>query len=361
MKPIEVRKRSAAASHALHRSLSVDEWPHADRHAWLEACRPSCRLKPGGRASYLAEVSRKDVARRYGAFLGFLQRTGKLNLEVGPASQVIAANVEVYIAELQQRVRTATVWNCIYKLRRAAQLLNPRANYGWLLETERDLALMIEPRSKFDRLVLAHHLVKAGLTLVTEAQAFADSNHARAKGIRNGLMIVMLALCAPRIKNFASLEIGRTFKHVNGSWWIVLPKSETKTKCPEERRIPQRFSDMIALYLNEARPVLMKSGKSTNALWISSRTGLQFTTKNLGTLISKITLQTVGVDVSPHLFRTSAATTAAIYGADTPHLASGVLGHKDPRVTEKHYILATSIQAAEVYGKMIRQIRAADS
>jgi integrase len=78
-------------------------------------------------------------------------------------------------------------------------------------------------------------------------------------------------------------------------------------------------------------------------------------------LISKITLQTVGVDVSPHLFRTSVATTAAIYGADTPHLASGVLGHKDPRVTEKHYILATSIQAAEVYGKMIRQIRAADS
>jgi integrase len=97
----------------------------------------------------------------------------------------------------------------------------------------------------------------------------------------------------------------------------------------------------------------MKSGKPTNALWISSRTGLQFTTKNLGTLISKITLQTVGVDVSPHLFRTAAATMAAIHGANTPHLASGVLGHRDPRVTEKHYILATSIRAAEVYSEMV--------
>jgi hypothetical protein len=64
---------------------------------------------------------------------------------------------------------------CIYKLRRAAELLNPEGNYGWLLEIERDLALVIEPRSKFDRLVLAHHLVNAGLTLVTEAQAFAKS------------------------------------------------------------------------------------------------------------------------------------------------------------------------------------------
>ena len=105
----------------------------------------------------------------------------------------------------------------------------------------------------------------------------------------------------------------------------------------------------------------MKAGMPTNTLWISSRTGLQFTKKNLGILISKTTLQTVGVDVSPHLFRTAAATTAAIHGADTPHLASGVLGHKDPRVTEKHYILATSIQAAKAYGEIIQQIRAADS
>src|SRR5271168_1242313 len=60
----------------------------------------------------------------------------------------------------------------------------------------------------------------------------------------------------------------------------------------------------------------MKSGVLTNSLWISSRTGQRYTTKNLGTLISKITLQTIGVDVSPHLFRTAAATTAAMYGGD---------------------------------------------
>lgn len=45
----------------------------------------------------------------------------------------------------------------------------------------------------------------------------------------------------------------------------------------------------------------MKPGKQTNVLWISSRTGVKYTTKNLGTLISKITFQTLGVNVSPHL------------------------------------------------------------
>src|SRR5262245_50862632 len=96
------------------RSLPVAEWPEADRRAWTEACRPGSRLKPGGVASYLAQVSRDDFARRYGAFLGFLQRNGLLDRDAAPASQVTLANVQSYIADLTIRVRSVTVWNCIY-------------------------------------------------------------------------------------------------------------------------------------------------------------------------------------------------------------------------------------------------------
>jgi hypothetical protein len=71
---------------------------------------------------------------------------------------------------------------------------------------------------------------------------------------------------------------------------------------------------------------------------VSSTTGRPMTTKNLGALISKITLETIGVDVSPHLFRTAAASTAAAYGGNTPHLASALLNHTDPRVTEEHVV-----------------------
>jgi site-specific recombinase XerD len=117
------------------------------------------------------------------------------------------------------------------------------------------------------------------------------------------------------------------------------------------------LNDAIEAYLAKLRPALMKSGKPTSALWISSRTGQRYTTKNLGTLISKITLQTIGVDVSPHLFRTAAATTAAMYGGDTPDLASALLGHRDPRVTAEHYIRATSVNAANTYAEIVRQYR----
>jgi integrase len=77
------------------------------------------------------------------------------------------------------------------------------------------------------------------------------------------------------------------------------------------------------------------------------------TTKNIGTLVSKITFETLGVEVSPHLFRTAAASTAAAYGGNTPHLASALLNHTDPRVTEEHYNRASSVSASKIYAEIV--------
>src|SRR5262249_60881326 len=152
-----------------------------------------------------------------------LQRTDRLEPHRGAADQVTLSNVAAYIADLKDRVRSVTAWNCIYKLRRAAEVLAPTFDFSWLAEIEKDLALEMEPRSKFDRLVLTGRLVGAGLTLVAEAQEFASTDLARARGVRNGLMVALLALCPIRLKNFAGLEIGHTFKEIDGIWWIALP------------------------------------------------------------------------------------------------------------------------------------------
>jgi integrase len=342
---------------AHHRSLLVHEWPEADRRAWEEACRPGSRLKPGGGASYLAQESRDDFARRYGAFVGFLQRTKRLDHGAAPAVQVTVGNVEAYIADLTGRVRSVTIWNCVYKLRRAAELLAPTMDFSWLAEIEKDLALVAESRSKFDRLIFTGRLLEAGLTLVAEAQGFAKNDLAHARGVRNGLMIALLALCPIRLKNFAALEIGKTFREIQGTWWIALPSLTTKSRRPDERAVPALLNPAIQAYLNEARPFLLSSAPATNALWISSTRRRELTAKNLGTLISKITLETVGVDVSPHLFRTSAASTAAVYGGNVPHLASALLSHTDPRITEQHYNRATSMSAAQSYAALIKEYR----
>jgi integrase len=303
-------------------------------------------------------VSRDDFARRYGAFLSFLQRTARLYPSAAAATQVTPPHVEAYIAELTARVCSVTVYNGVYKLRRAAELLAPALDFTWLAEIEKDLALVMEPRSKYDRLVFTGRIVEAALTLMAEAKQFAENDLARARGVRNGLMIAILGLCPMRLKNFAALQIGSTLKKIHKSWWITIPREATKTRrAPEERRIPEFLYPWIDAYLNESRLTLLGRSKSaTNALWISSRTGVAITYKNLGGLISKTTLRTLGVDVSPHLFRTSAASTAAAYSTGTPHLASALLNHTDPRVTEEYYNRTNSISAAQTYGAIIKDI-----
>lgn len=250
MKNTDTKRARKRSSHAGPRSLPIREWPKADRTAWEEACRPGHRFKPGGAASYLAEVSRQDFASRYGAFLGFLQRTGRLDLQAAAAAQVTPSNVGPYIAELKSRdVTSVTVWNCVYKLRRAGELLDPNVSLSWLAEIEKDLALVMEPKSKFDRVVLIGRLLEAGLTLIAEAQEFAKSDFERAKDIRNGLMIALLALCPIRVKNFAALEIGGTFKQVNSSWWIAVPQFNTKTRTNfKERRVHHCLNDAIEAF-----------------------------------------------------------------------------------------------------------------
>jgi integrase len=174
-------------------------------------------------------------------------------------------------------------------------------------------------------------------------------------------MVALLGHSPIQLKNFAALRIGHTLNEVSGNWWITLPAQETKSHRRDERRIPKSLNEAIDLYLSQSRPVLFGSKPHNDFLWISSRTGKPMTKKNLGTLISEITLSALGVDVSPHLFRTAAATTAAAYGSGTPHLASAVLDHTDPRVTEEHYNRATTVNAASIYAEIILRYQNAEA
>ena len=352
-------RRRGRHSHTLGkpRSLSVAEWPVYDRLGWAEGCKPAQRLKRGGAASHLAHVSQDDIANRYGLYLDFLCRQDRLDLSKSAAALVTPDNVNGYMIELKARVRSVTVWNSIYKLRRAAQLIAPGTDFGWLTEIEKDLALVMILRSKADRLVLTERLVEAGLTLVREAEMFGKTPLARATGVRNGLLIALLALHPIRIKNFAALAIGDTFLNIEGRWWLHIPSENTKSHRVDERQVPEFINEAVNNYVTIHRAVLCHGDAEQAALWISSTTGRQLTTKNLGTLISKLTRESIGVDVSPHLFRTAGASTAAVYGGNHPHLASALLNHRDPRVTEEHYNRATTFSAGEEYALITRFYR----
>ena len=249
-----------------------------------------------------------------------------------------------------------TLHGSICKLRRAAQYMAPGCGFTWLAEIDKDLALVARPRSKFDRLVLTEVLVEAGLTLIREAEDSSSTTKlTRACQVRNALMVALLALCPIRRKNFAALEIGRSFSKTKDQWWIVLSALQTKEKRVDERPIDEMLTPIIERYLGQHRPVLARSDNATSALWLSANDGAPLTAKEVARVISKTTLSTVGVKVSPHLFRTSAASSAATHGSENPYLASALLHHTHPSVTNAHYNRATSLSAGENFRQIVRK------
>ncbi len=193
--------------------------------------------------------------------------------------------------------------------------------------------------------------------MIREAEMFAKPPLSRAKGVRNGLMIVLLALHPIRIKNFAALAIANTFINVDGRWWLHIPADETNSNRVDQRQVPEFITHVVNKYVNTHRTVLSRGNAGEPALWVSSTTGRQMTVKNLGTLISKLTRETIGVDVSPHLFRTAGSSTAAVYGGRHPYLGSALHGHRDSRVDEEHYNRATSLEAGSTYAAIARSYK----
>jgi integrase len=344
-----------SSTEAKIRSLPIEFWPEADRNAWSSACQPSQRLKRGGAGSHMKQITLDDLARRYGYFLDCMNRRGLLDPNRTAGGHVTPENVDAYLAELAARVGSVTVQGSIHKLRRACELINPARDMSWLAEIEKDLALVMRPRSKANRWVLTEVLIEAGLTLIAEAENSRKmSQLAQARQVRNGLMVAMLAMHPIRLKNFTDLEIGRNFVEIKGSWWIVLSASETKEGRPDERRIDDLLQPALDRYLKTYRPILAGADQSTKALWLSSNDGASMSYAGVERVLTETTRTTVGIAVSPHLFRTAIASSAAIHGGANPHLASALLHHTDPHVTEAHYNRASSISAGDSLRSIIQ-------
>ena len=352
--------QSDSPSHKKVRSLPFEAWPEADRKAWSMACRPAARLTRGGAAGHLKPGTRQVHERHYGNFLGCLDRNGLLRREAPAAANVTPENVDVYVAEAKARMSSTTVHVSICCLRRAARYMVPGLQLDWLAELAKDLALVAQARSKFDRLVLPERLIEAGLTLIQEAEhSQTMTKLAKATQVRNGLMVAMLGFHPIRRKNFAALEIGRSLVKIRGRWWILLSASETKERRADERRVNSLLTPVIDRYLNQHRPALARSHNRTSALWLSQKSGTPISEKEVARVIRNTTLSTVGVKLGPHMFRTCAASAAAVYGATNPYLGSAVL-HNGPRVTMEHYNRATSLSAAESFRQVIRQYEKRD-
>jgi integrase len=352
-------------------SLKLAQWPSADQEAWAQACRPKQGLRRGGAAAPLAAVTRKDLERRYGYFLTYLNERRALDRSATAAAQITPEAVQDYLAYVERVWSSTTVAQTLFKLVRMGKLLAPDRDWAWLTEIACDRDLVAYPKPRFDRIVTSERLVEAGLGLIRAARQNPRlRRHWRAIMIRNGLMVALLAVAPIRLKNFVDLTLGTSFKRIGDRWWFVLGRRGTKSRAPDERPVPGYLNRAIATYLTYARPILLGQREFvigeedvngaardvlTGSLWVGE-TGVALGYSRVERAIMAATRKIIGRTISPHDFRRNGATTARFRAGNEPHLASGLLHHRDRNVTE-NYNLASSFEAAQRFAELVDELR----
>ena len=335
------------------RALPPCDWPTAEREIWTQACVAARRLKPGGTAARMKTSTRTSLVRAYGYLLEFCHRNGLLNQDAEAGTHVTPEILDAFVHHLQGRVGSVTRASYIGKVRRIAQILAPGRDLVWLGELEADLRYQARPRPKYHRIVSSERLLALGLELIRRGDTnIYLTELARARQVRDGLMIALLALCPIRLRNLAELSVGRQLRRVGDAWWIILEADETKTGRPDERRVPRIIAAAIERWLGHWRSVFHPCDYS---FWPSIKGGaLAYT--YVGHIVTETTRRELGVAVNPHLFRDCAVYTVAINAGDRMGIASGLLQHTDQRTVEKYYNKGASVGAVRRYQQILDQL-----
>jgi integrase len=293
------------------------------------------------------------LVRAYGYLLEFCHRNGLLDQDAEAGAHVSPEIIDAFVNHLHGRVGSVTRASYIGKIRRIAQILAPGRDLAWLGEIEADLRYAARPRPKYHRIVSSERLLVLGLELIRRGET---SDHltdlGRARLVRDGVMISLLALCPIRLRNLAELCLGRQLRRVGETWWIILEANETKTGHPDERPVPGIVAEAIERWLGHWRSVFHPSDDS---FWPSIKGGaLAYTF--VGHIITETTRKELGVAVNPHLFRDCAVYTVAINAGHRMGIASGLLQHANQRSVDKYYNKGASLEAVRRYQQILDQL-----
>jgi integrase len=298
----------------------------------------------------------------YGRFLLFLDQRGDLDPTVSPGLRITRERLSAYLTELKRSNRGHTVQNRIQELGDAMRALVPERDWRWILRAAARLRASTTPvHDKRARLRPIEELIADGFHLMEHAEADIRLSHlARAIQYRDGLLIAFLGFHCLRLRNLP-LQIN---SHIieNGQQFILrFSGSETKTGRPYDVPLAAMLVEPIRRYLCRHRPVLLQArgrwyAEAGNAFWIS-RHGSACSEDTFQNIIRKRTSGPGRLPLSPHLFRSCAATSIAVRAPGSVYIIPAVLGHSEPRTGEHYYNIATSLEASRAHNTLIEALR----
>ena len=336
---------------------AIHDWPAADTAMWDRLVAPASLLDEHGGLTGLRPSSLVNLRSGYGMWLRWLQECEPAALHEGPVARATVPRLKRWLddrSDLRPITRLQYASATYRVLREAAPEHDWR---GWqrLIGALRRAAGRGDTTRKAGRILDSGTLMRVGLEYAQSHDKVQPTELERAARFRTGAMIAMLALMPLRRRTFAELELGSSVFVEQDR--IVVSASGTMMKCgiPWEAEVPDAILPIIREYINRVRPWLMAQWQEEHQiLWVNDR-GRPYDKGYLSNRIACTTKALLGVRISAHLFRDSAATTLARVDPSAAQLIAPLLAHTSLETAERHYIHAHSIDAGRTYAKVLRR------
>ena len=292
----------------------------------------------------------------YGRWLTSRIAAGAFDPLAVPTARITRDAVSAYVLELQAQVAPHTVRGYIASLHAVAMAFEPDTTWGWLRRVVSKLeATARDSKDKHSRLRPAPEILAWALARLQQIEQDPPLRFA-ATHYRDALMIGLLISCPTmRLKNLAGIALDQHLVKRSDGWELQFPGAEMKARKPVEMRVPEILNRYLARYLDHHRPALL-DGAASERLWITQY-GKPLTQKAVFSRISIVTERAFGKPINPHLFRDCAVTFVALNDPKHIGIAAPILGHTDPRTTERHYIQAQQIAAGTKLQASLRSLR----
>ena len=265
-------------------------------------------FEPGGYASHWRPRTIETNRQHYGRWLGWLDYTVVLTNKA-PASRAEPERVRAYFEQLKSIVAPQTVLSMAVGLKVSLQAMDPKGQWHWLQTVCNRIQRQAKPsRDKRAQIRHSGEIVSAAIKYLGALPLRIDER-ADALRFRNGLLLALAASRPLRVRNLASIELGRNLVLEGDGWFLRFQPEETKTHTALNFLWPEYLAPWLQRYCTEIRPFLL-AGRREKSLWLN-QFGRPMAQPAVYVAVTGLTLELLGTTINPHLLRDCAATMLA--------------------------------------------------
>jgi integrase len=337
--------------------VPFDQWPEVDRIAWQRLFADGDIFDDTvGQARHWKTATRKANQRNYASWLGWLADKGLLDLAVAPYTRATLETVYAYASDLMEERSKRTVATSLIGLKCVLIRMAPKTDWQWLRNLTNRLDVWAGPATKpYPSPLPADEMVAWTIARLEDLKSRPILTALDCRYYRDALIIAILLFCPLRLNNLTSIEINRHLRRRGTELWICFEGFETKSGRPIAYIVPTVIEPFLAHYLELVRPRFAGAKHSTRLWFAGKRKPLAENT--LYQRVVALGLELFGARISPHDYRSIAATFLAKSSPAGSNQAQQLLGHRSRATTQEHYIRASSIESGRLVADAIEAMK----